>query len=45
MKPDEKYQLDCAQARFACDAAAFALGIKADLLVPVRGTAKHAFAR
>jgi len=45
MKPDEKYQLDCARARFACDAAAFALGIKADLLVPVRGTAQHAFAR
>jgi chromosomal replication initiation ATPase DnaA len=45
MKPDEKYQLDCARVGFACDAAAFALGIKADLLVPVRGTAQHAFAR
>lgn len=45
MKPDEKYQLDCARARFAFDAAAFALGIKADLLGPVRGTAQHAFAR
>jgi hypothetical protein len=39
MKPDEKYQLDCARDRFACEVAAFALGIKADLLVPVRGTA------
>jgi hypothetical protein len=43
MKPNEKYQLDCARARLACDSAAFALGIKADLLVPV--TAQHAFAR
>jgi chromosomal replication initiation ATPase DnaA len=45
LKPDGKYQLDCAWARFACDAAAFALGIKAHFLVPVRGTAQHAFAR
>lgn len=45
MKPEERFQLDCARARFACDAAAFALGIRADLLVPDRGTAQHAFAR
>ncbi|GBF57544.1 chromosomal replication initiator protein DnaA [Candidatus Phycosocius bacilliformis] len=45
MKPDERHMLDCARARFACEAAAFALGIKGDLLVPDRGTAQHAFAR
>ncbi len=45
MKPEERFQLDCARARFACDAAAFALGVRADLLVPDRGTAQHAFAR
>jgi hypothetical protein len=45
MKPDERFQLDCARARFACDAAVFALGVKADLLIPDRGTAQLAFAR
>jgi chromosomal replication initiation ATPase DnaA len=45
MKPDERHQLDCARARFACNAAAFALGVKEDLLGPDRGSAPIAFAR
>lgn len=45
MRPDERYQLDFARAYFACDAAAFVLEIRADVLVSDRGTATHAFAR
>lgn len=37
--------MDCAWARLACDGVAFARGIRADLLVPDRGTAPRAFAR
>ncbi|GIU68042.1 helix-turn-helix domain-containing protein [Candidatus Phycosocius spiralis] len=45
MKPDEKYQLDFARARFACNAAGFALGVKEDLMGPDRGAAHIALAR
>ena len=36
---------DCARARFACDAVAFALGFSECLLQPSRGSADAAFAR
>jgi hypothetical protein len=45
MTPNERNQLDAAKARFACDAAAFALGARGDLLSHTRGSAPTSFAR
>jgi Bacterial dnaA protein helix-turn-helix len=45
MKPLERHIFDAARARFACDAASFALGCEDNLLVQGRGGAKAAFAR
>lgn len=45
MTPTHRYTLDIARARFACDAAAFALGCHDCLLTQGRGTTEVAFAR
>ncbi len=45
MTPTQRNILDMARARFACDAAAFALGCDAKLLNEGRGNAAMAFAR
>jgi chromosomal replication initiation ATPase DnaA len=45
MTPNERHHLDIARARFACDAAAFALGCKEDLLSHGRGSVHVSFAR
>ncbi|MEN9873263.1 MAG: hypothetical protein RL186_160 [Pseudomonadota bacterium] len=45
MTPMERITLDAACARFACDAAAFALGCTPDLMGQTRGNAATAFAR
>jgi hypothetical protein len=45
MKPVDRHNLDLARARFACDAAAFALGCDEALLSDKRGDAHTAFAR
>jgi chromosomal replication initiation ATPase DnaA len=45
MKPIDRHNLDAARARFACDAAAFALGCDENLISEGRGGAKAAFAR
>jgi Bacterial dnaA protein helix-turn-helix len=45
MTPIQRNNLDHARARFACDAAAFALGCDAQLLIEGRGNAQVAFAR
>lgn len=45
MKPIDRHNLDIARARFACDAAAFALGCDESLLEPGRGSARASSAR
>jgi chromosomal replication initiation ATPase DnaA len=45
MTPSERNQIDAAKARFACDAAAFALGCEEPLLSDARGNASTSFAR
>jgi Bacterial dnaA protein helix-turn-helix len=45
MRPTYRNTIDYARARFACDAAAFALGCQEDLLAEGRGSVSVAFAR
>ena len=45
MKPMDRFNMDVACARFACDAASFALGCGEDLLSTRRGGADAASAR
>ena len=45
MTPQNRFALDCARARFACDIAAFCLSIDHDLLAPDRGSTRVAQAR
>jgi hypothetical protein len=45
MRPQERHNLDAARARFACDAATFALGCEENLLEQGRRGANVAFAR
>jgi chromosomal replication initiation ATPase DnaA len=45
MRPIQRHTLDFARARFACDAAAFALGCEEALLSEARGSPQVAFAR
>jgi Bacterial dnaA protein helix-turn-helix len=45
MTPTQRHNLDFARARFACDAAAFALGCSEPMLGLTRGNAQLAFAR
>ena len=45
MKPMDRFNVDTARARFACDVAAFALGCSDPLLSLGRGGADVAFAR
>ncbi len=45
MKPNDRNNADIARARFACDAASFALGCEDNLLTEGRGDMQMAFAR
>jgi hypothetical protein len=45
MNPIDRHTIDAARARFACEAAAFALGCSGPLMSEGRGDAKAAFAR
>jgi hypothetical protein len=45
MKPIQRHALDLARARFACEAAAFALGCEDNLLSDGRGSIQVASAR